>query len=91
MKNFINFIGNLIKSGTEESSMRFAFISFTLSCILIILTISFIIIQSTIKGSIIDWSGIGIAIAAIGAAITAFATQKVAQKKVEQDNNKSAQ
>ena len=80
----IKFLGSLVRDDSTNSSMRFAFVLFSLSNIIVVLSIAMYIIIHAIRGTIVDWAGVAIGCAGSGAAITAFATQKVAQKKIEE-------
>lgn len=88
MKAIFTFFKNMLNEGTEESSMRFAFLLFCLGVFLILLSIAFYIVRFAIGYKQPDWSGISLLVGGLGAAITAFAWQKVSQKKVENNKNK---
>jgi len=86
MKKLLHFLANIVRQGTDESSMRFAFVIFSLSNVIVVLSIALYIIIHAVKGTSIEWAGVAIGLAGAGAAITAMATQKVAQAKVEKDD-----
>lgn len=77
-----------LREDTKYSTMRVSLFLVVLSVVFVLVCVGvYILKKAGCDAEIVNWSGMGVFIAAVVAAVTSIAWQKVKQKKIENEKS----